>query len=336
VTPKIGFLVIGAQKAGTTALFEYVRRHPQVHMPLEKDIAFFNRDGMYRRGWDWYEETVTRNAPDGTVCGEASTYYMGGTPYGDIIANETKEPRRRSNDEPLEDVVPKRIKKSLPDVKLICVLRDPITRAYSHHRMMALEKAELRSFDEAVTEILGPGAMEQARAVPTRTNNYLVNGEYGRILAGYMRVFPREQLMAITSDQLSTSTGETVGAFFEFIGVDPDFVPDNIDTKYRLAAEKERIKGFSLDRLQMALARNRVAKALWHALPRGLRNWIDRGFRVASYRVVMWNAKRGVSGEEMSPEVRQMLIDHFRPDGEALESLLGQRIPWLADWDRTS
>jgi hypothetical protein len=335
---NIEFLIIGAQKAGTTALFEYVRRHPNVHMPVEKDIAFFNRDGNFRRGWDWYQSVVLRNAPADAVCGEASTYYMSGTPFGEILKNEQNGvPPVAKEDEPLEDVVPSRIKEFLPDVRLIAVMRDPVARAYSHHRMMALEKAETRSFDDAITELMEPSRLERARIAPTRTNNYIVNGEYGRVLAGFLRIFPRDQLLTITSDHLSDKPAEAVAEFFEFIGVSPNFVPDNIGMKYRLAAEEERIKGLSLDRLQMNLAKSRSAKAVWHALPDGLRERIDRGFRVGSYRTVMWNAKRGVvAGDDISPEVRRRLEVHFRSDGEALEDLLGKNIPWLKSWDRNS
>ena len=332
---SIRFLIIGAQKGGTTSLFEYVRRHPQVHMPAEKDIAFFNRPSEFRRGWDWYSTTVLRDAPPDAVCGEASTYYMSGTPFGDLIHNEQHDPAVSWNgDEPLEEVVPRRIKQFLPDVKLICVLRDPVARAYSHHRMMMLERAESRSFDEAIDQLLMPEAIEHARIAPTRTNNYVVNGEYSRVLAGFLRTFPREQLMAIFSDDLAERPAETLARLFAFIGVADDFVPDNLDTRYRTAAEEERIAGLNLYMWQEHVARVRAARALWHALPDRLRSSIDRRYRVMSYRVAMWNARRGVVGDDMSRSIRERLQAHFRPDGEALGRMLGQSVPWLAGWSR--
>jgi hypothetical protein len=330
---SIRFLIIGAQKGGTTSLFEYLRRHPEIHMPVEKDIAFFNRPNEFRRGGEWYLTTVLRDAPPDAVCGEASTYYMSGTPYGDLIQNEQRDPAESlDGGEPLEEVVPKRIKQFLPDVKLICVLRDPVARAYSHHRMMVLERAESRSFDEAIDQLLTPRAIEQARIAPTRTNNYVVNGEYGRVLGGFLRTFPRAQLMAIFSDDLAERPAQTLATLFEFIGVEPDFLPDNVNTRYRLAAEKERIPGLSLYALQANLARVRPARALWHRLPDRARIGADRTFRVMSYRVQMWNAQRGVSKEDISPSVRKRLIAHFRPDGEELSGSLDQQIPWLAAW----
>jgi hypothetical protein len=276
---------------------------------------------------------VVRGAPHNAVCGEASTYYMNGTPFGNSVANERRGGAPSlPGSEPLEEVIPRRIRKFLPNVKLVCVLLDPVARAYSHYRMMVLQQAESRSFDEAAAQNLEPEVMKQARIAPIRTNNYIVNGEYARVLGGFLHVFPRDQLMAIFSDQLIERPAETLSALYEFIGVAPDFVPDNLGTRYRAAAERERIAGFSLDRLQMNLARVSSARALWHALPNGVRDRVDRGFSVAKYRVEMWNAQRGIVGENMSLTVRQKLIEHYCPDSEALGEMLGQDIPWLATW----
>ena len=335
MTANIGFLIIGAQKGGTTSLAEYVRRHPQVHMPPEMAVAFFNTNHTFQRGWDWYRSTVVRGAPRNAVCGEVSPFYMNGTPFGNFIANEEGgPPPSLPGSEPLVEEIPRRIREFLPNVKLVCVLRDPVARAYSHYRMMVLERAESRSFDEAVAQIMEPEIMEQARIAPTRTNNYIVNGEYARVLAGFLRVFPRDQLMAISSDQLAERPAETLAALYEFIGVAPDFVPDNLGTRYRAAAERERINRFSLKDLQRNLARVRSARALWHALPNDVRDRVDRSFNVASYRFGLWNARRDVVGADIPPAVRQNLMAHYWPDSEALGEMLGQDIPWLATWNR--
>lgn len=316
---EIGFLIIGAQKGGTTSLFEYMRHHPRIHMPPEKELVFFNRDHAFRRGWDWYLTKVTRGAPSDAVCGEASTYYMSGCP-GDVHDNEPREPRASLPDtESLEEIIPRRIKQFLPDVKLICVLRDPVARAYSAYRMMVLERAESRSFDEAIEQLLVPTALDHARAVPTLTNGYVVMGEYCRVLAGFLRVFPREQLMVIFTDELAGRPAETLAAVFGFVGVEADFVPDNLGSRYREAAVKERIPGLHLFRWQAELSRVRLARVLWHALPEYVRRGLDR----ASYNARMWNARRGEAGDDMPLAVRERLRDHFRPDGEALEGLLG-------------
>jgi hypothetical protein len=330
----IGFLIIGAQKAGTSSLFEYLRRHPQVHIPPEKETFFFSEDRKFRRGWDWYSETMLRNSPAEAVCGEASTAYMSGTPVSGAF--DRAQDSLPAHSEPSEthtaraDVVPRRIKHFLPDVKLICVLRDPVARAFSHYQMTVMERAESRSFDEAIRDLLAPGALDEARVAPTRTNAYVVNGEYGRVLAGYLRTFPRTQLLVIFSDELAAEPAATLARAFEFIGVAPDFVPDNLHTRYRAAATKQRIPGLDLHTWRLAAARVRPARALWRALPYRIRDVLDRAFYVIGYRVGLWNARRGTGavGKEMSPDARRALIAHYRPDSEALSQLIGSEAPW--------
>ncbi len=331
---KVGFLIIGAQKGGTTSLFEYMRRHPEIHMPPEKEIEFFNRDHVFRRGSDWYLSRVTRGAPPSAVCGEASTYYMSGRP-GDVLGDggEEESPGRSSDLSSagsLEEVIPRRIMQLLPEAKLICVLRDPVERACSAHRMMTLAHTEPRSFNVAIDRLLVPEVLDEARALPTMTNGYVVMGEYARILAGFVRVFPPEQLKVIFTNELSDRPAEVLASVFDFIGVRDDFVPDNLDSRYREGAVEERIPGLHLVRWQADLARKRSVRRLWHALPKRVRWSIDR----ASYHAAMWNAKRGetVDGNDMSESVRERLRTHFRADGEALEGLLGRRAPWLSVW----
>lgn len=330
---KIGFLIIGAQKGGTTSLFEYMRRHPQIHMPPEKEIEFFNRDHVFGRGWDWYLSRVTRGAPPSVVCGEASTYYMSGRP-GDVLGDGGEASLGRSGElgsvGSLEEVIPRRIMQLLPEVKLMCVLRDPVERACSAHRMMTLAHTESRSFDVVIDRLLVPDVLDEARAVPTMTNGYVVMGEYARILAGFLRVFPPQQLKVIFTNELADRPAEVLASVFDFVGVRDDFVPDNLDSRYREGAVEERIPGLHLVRWQADLARKSSVRRLWHALPKRVRWSIDR----ASYHAVMWNAKRGgaVDDNDMSQSVRERLRSHFRPDGEALEELIGRRVPWLSAW----
>jgi hypothetical protein len=328
----IGFLIIGAQKAGTSSLFEYLRRHPQVHIPPEKETFFFSEDRRFRRGWDWYLATMLRDAPPNAVCGEASTTYMSGTPFEDVDSERSNPAPRdaTATGAAREDVVPQRIRTLLPDVKLICVLRDPVSRAFSQYRMTVMERAESRSFDEALSDLLTPQALAEARVTPTRTNTYVVNGEYARALAGYARTFPREQLLAIFSDELAAEPVTTLARLFEFIGVASDFVPDNVQTRYRTAATRQRIPGLDLHTWRVAAARIQPARALWRALPYPIRDLLDRIFYVVGYRVGLWNAKRGNAATEegMSPDARRALIAHYRPDTKALRELIGREVPW--------
>jgi hypothetical protein len=306
-------------------------------MPAQKEITLFSTERNYRRGADWYKATVLQGAPGGAVCGEASVAYMDGTPFGDIYDNERDgaaavASAATSTNGPLEDVVPQRIKELLPDVKLICVLRDPVARAYSHYQMAVLDQVETRPFDIAVDQLLEPEALRQARIAPTMTNRYVVNGEYGRVLAGFLRVFPRDRLLPIFSDDLAARPTEVLAQVFDFIGVAGDFVPDNLNARYRTAAVARRIPGLDLYAWQRRVTPLRPARALWHALPERARAHLDRIVGIASFRIEIWNARRGGAVDGVSPLAEQRLITHFRRDSQELAHMLGQEISWLSTW----
>jgi hypothetical protein len=335
---SIKFLIIGAQKSGTTSLFEYLRRHPQIHMPQQKEMAFFSTERNYRRGTERYVKAILLGAQPGAACGEASVAYMDGTPFGDLSKGEyadlSSAPLHNGT---LEEIVPNRIKELLPDVRLICVLRDPVQRSYSHYRMAVLDKAESRTFDDAVAQLLEPSALMTARVTPMINNSYIVNGEYFRVLNGFLRVFAREQLKVIFSDELAERPAEVISDAYRFIGVSDDFVPDNLSTRYRTGATERRIDGLDLYALQGRLTHAASVRAMWRALPGSIRDKIDRAFGVAGFRVELWNARRERdSGDEgMAPNARSQLVAHFRQDSEALEKALGTRIPWLTTWTRS-
>lgn len=328
---SIGFIVIGAQKAGTTSLFEYVRQHPNVYMPPQKEIAFFSSDVNYARGWDWYSSVTLANAPPGAVCGEASVGYMSGTPDRRPAANG-RIASPGSHRGAREDVIPQRIREHAPNARLICVLRDPIERCLSHYRMTVLAGAEQRPFEAAIFDMLREDALEQARSSITGDNGYVVRGEYFRILSGYWRTFPSEQLMSVFSSDLQSRPADVVSQIFAFIGVDPGFRPDEIGRRYREAAVARRIPGLNLYAWQKRLSRTGTPRVLWHTLPPRARAAISARYDRASFGVEMWNARRGEVDEDMPVHVRDRLVAHFRADTEALARALGVAVPWLADW----
>lgn len=331
----VGFIIIGAQKCGTTSLFEYLRQHPDVYMPPQKEIGFFSADGSYGRGVDWYRSSIAlEDAPRGATCGEASVAYMGGVPDQRATSNGSVAPvPPPSRNGVREDIIPRRIKEHLPDVKLICVLRDPADRCLSHYRMAVLAGGEHRSFERAISEMLRPDALEQARRSITGNNGYIVRGEYFRILSGFWRTFSPEQLMVIFSSELDSRPADVLKRSFDFIGINPDFTPSNLGVRYRQAAVARRVPGLDLYAWQDRMSRAQPTRALWHALPPRARSRLDRWYERASFRVDVWNARRGDFDNVMPRHVHETLISHFRADGEALARTLGVEVPWLARWD---
>ena len=106
-------IVIGAAKCGTTSLHEYLDLHPEVAMSREKELDFFVEEKHWGRGVEWYAAQFE----DAPVRGESSPSY-------------TAYPRYRG--------VPERIRRVVPDAKLVYLVRDPVERIVSHfvHRQV--------------------------------------------------------------------------------------------------------------------------------------------------------------------------------------------------------
>lgn len=195
------FLVIGAMKAGTTSLHRYLRAHPQVFMPEEKELDFFVAERHWGRGRGWYEAQFTE-AAGAVAVGEASpTYSM----------------------HPEFSGVPDRVAELLPEVRLVYCVRHPIERMRSHY-LHELEKGRERA------------PIDRALAADPR---YLNTSRYAMQLEQYLARFPAKQLLITTAEQLRRDRTATVRRVLRFLGVDPDW-PDSglLDAEFHRTSGK--------------------------------------------------------------------------------------------------
>jgi hypothetical protein len=199
--PLPDFLILGAQKAGTTALYAYLRWHPQVTGPSFKEVSFFDRH--YARGERWYRAhmPVRRNG----VVGEASPSYL------------------------FHPLAPERVARMLPDARLIVLLRNPADRAFSHYQHEVALGREQLTFDEALAREgeRMHGELNRMLADPTYFSyawwnyTYAARGRYAEQLERWFAVFPREQVLVLLTDELAADTAGTYRRTLEFLGVDP-------------------------------------------------------------------------------------------------------------------
>lgn len=336
---RLDFIVIGAQKSGTTSLFQHLMQHPEISLPLGKERPFFSHDTVYARGWSAYMKSLTRNndafADPTRVCGTVTPQYMVGGLY-------------ESNGEEAEShgvrTVPSRINEALPGVRLIAILRDPVERALSHHRMLVMRGLERRSFDEAIGKLLRPHALEKTRARPRERTGYITWGEYGRILTGYFDVFPREQILVVFTEELERAPAQLLSRIQEFIGVRPDFEPDNLGRRYQAGVIES---GFSWSSpsswmspssplspqgVGRALSRNSVARALWHVIPEDHQGRWWRPYQRIARRAALRNRRsppNEVSANtKPSPATLARLHEHYAQDADQLAAL-GVNPSWL-------
>jgi hypothetical protein len=317
--PAFDFIVIGAQKSGTTALHEYIRRHPEVSVPAGKEAPFYSHDSIWGAGWEAYAEKAFAFAPEANRWGVATPHYMLGSLYERVNGSVDGRP---------EWVVPSRIKQHAPAAKLVAILRDPVERAYSHHRMQVLRGTERASFEEAVRKLLRPESLERSRRFPSEETSYVSTGEYGRILAPYFELFGPGQVLVCFSRDLDREPESLMRQIWSFLGIDQEFVPGNLGQRYRVGGERKRAGWLDMDRLQNALAGSRPVRGAWRTLPAGARRRIDSAWNELNYRLELWNRKSGQSGQGPSAEIEARLRAHFASDRERLVSLIGQEPPW--------
>lgn len=323
----LDFIVIGVQKAGTTSLFEYIKRHPEIYVPPGKEVPYFSDEPRRACGWDDYLRKNFAFADPGCKWGTVTTHYMFGAIYEAV-------------DRPAvfgagydERTVPRRIYESLPDVRLVAILRDPVERARSHHRMALMNGLDQRSFDEAIEELLLPESLERDRRCPSEATGYVVWGEYGRLLAGYLDVFPREQILILFTDELERTPERLLYRLHEFVGVTPHIMPDNLGTRYREGSAARRFFGLDPYAVQEVISRNRVTRALWHTLPEASRRWCDREFAHIAYWTDLWNRRKGTNYDDPETATVVRLREHFEQDSDRLVELIGEVPTWQGSAD---
>ncbi|MGH2864280.1 MAG: sulfotransferase domain-containing protein [Solirubrobacteraceae bacterium] len=325
---KLDFIVIGAQKAGTSSLYEHLRQHPEIWLPAAKEAPFFSHDSVFKRGFDTYLKAVGFSGQE-RRWGTVTPQYM----VGGVYERGKGKAAAAAYD---ERTVPLRIHECLPDVRLVAILRDPVERARSHHQMMVMNRFEERSFDEAVEQLLRPESLADSRKNPDPTTGYVTWGEYGRILAGYFSVFPAEQLLVLFTTELEQAPEELLARVHGFLGVSADFVPDNLGVKYRPGGSERRFAWLSPYRrlspqgVKRSLKHRGAARAAWRLLPGRSRMRLRYGFDHFGYKVELWNRREGQAVAPPSPAAVARLREHYEQDAGELATLLRASLPWRA------
>jgi hypothetical protein len=328
---ELDFIVVGVQKAGTTSLFEYLRQHPEISLPAGKEVPYFSHDALYALGWATYMRKLAIADPT-HKWGTVTPHYL----VGGVYQSTKKAELANSYD---ERTVPRRIRDQLPNVRLIAILRDPVERARSHHRMMAMEHLDSRSFDDAVDELLRPEALEHSRRHPRERTGYVAWGEYGRTLGGYFDVFAREQILVVFADELEQAPAELLRRIHAFIGVKSDFEPENLGVRYRVGASERRFDWLgpyaplSPHGLKRALTGNSTARSIWHLIPESAKRRVRHPYERFALRFALWNRRPEEQGKTaqaaaVSATTLARLREHYAEDTERLAVLLGRSPTW--------
>jgi hypothetical protein len=256
------FLIIGAQKSGTTTLLDALGHHPGVFAPPD-ELHFFSH--RWDRGLPWYEAQFSPTQADDRVIGEKSPSYLS------------------------HPDAPGRIAGTLPAARLVVLLRDPVQRAYSHYwHNRRLDKEPL-SFADAV-------AAEDGRVTDPHTAalyGYVGSGLYVEQLRRYVPHFAPHQLLVELFDDLRIDPGSVLGRVCEFIEVDDPTTPltaagvSNAYVEYR--SHRVRRATRALPRpLRAAVFRLNTRRATYEPMAPAIRAQLAERFSEPDAELAQW------------------------------------------------
>lgn len=298
---KPNLFLIGAAKCGTTSLYYYLKQHPDIFFPEHKEPHFFSTDLQWRyRGTEYrnLDEYLTIFEPATTEkwVGEASVWHL----YSKNAA--------------------KGIFDFNPNAKLLCILRNPVDMMHSMYRFGIKRGHEnAPSFREAIE--LEPKRTEWSQAPKTLFlldaiwYNRIAN--FGEQLERYIKIFPRENIKFLLTEELHKDTESVVAGILNFLGVDffdnIDYSPMNVTATNREVSRLEYLKRFSPQ------AANQVGKFIPAAIKQGLRSSLGNSRR-----------PEPVDAKVMPLDLRKKLLVRHRASIEKTSELIGRDLShWL-------
>jgi len=194
------FIIVGAQKSGTTSLWNYLVAHPNVKKALVKEVHFF--EDNYDRGRNFYLGFFPSKCGENQITGEASPYYL------------------------FHPAVPQRMANMLPDAKIVVVLRNPIERAYSHYNHSRRLSREPSSFEDVVgreVDLINAGQSPvfdtQISDPVSHRRSYVSRGIYAPQLLRWTEFYSSERTLVIKSEDLFADPDTYAGRVVEFLGL---------------------------------------------------------------------------------------------------------------------
>jgi len=294
------FLIIGAAKSGTTALYEYLKQHPQIYMSPVKEPKFFGLDGERLNFKGPGDEKANR-----TIVTDIRAYKA----LFDDVSNEKAIGEASPWYIYLENA-PRQIQAYIPKVKLIAILRNPVDRAYSNFLQQANNREPFTDFSQALQE-------ENKRI----RNNWRPHWHYKQLgfyhvqLSRYFKVFDRSQIKVYLYRDFCNNSVGVLRDIFQFLDVDDSFIP-NVSKRYNVTSvSKERPVSKLLNQPSRAIS------TLQLLLPQEL-----------GQSLITTTPKENLVKSQLSPEIRRQLIEDYRDDILKLQLLIEQDIShWLSD-----
>lgn len=291
------FIIIGAAKSGTTALYEYFRQHPQVFMSPLKETNFFAFDGKRPDFGGPRGEMLNRNI----VCKyeDFKALFDGVT---DEIAIGEASPRYM-----LHRGTADRIKKRIPHARLIAILRNPVEQAFSSFSMTKRDGFE-------PCETLAEAIADEPRRIRERWafGIYVQRGYCAQQLLEYYQVFNDNQIRVYLYDDFAENPLRVLQDMFRFIGADDSFVPD-MSKRHNISGEIKNPV------LRVLWTKTHPIRSILPTMPKTLRQRVSRFF-----------TSRELVRLQLPEETRRQLFELYRADILRLQDLINRDLSlWL-------
>jgi len=306
----LDFLIIGAQKCATTTLFEHLKAHPDIAMPVEKEVPFFTGQDCSQSAWDAFAEQQFEGG-DEKLWGKATPQYM------------------------CDPEAAARIHALMPGTKLIAILRDPVARTWSHYQMGRRRDTEHRDFEQAVQELLAPEQLDRGRTLPVpqhtegfepESDFYVSWSEYGRVLSTYADLFGKDQLLVLYTEELESDPEGTLDRILSFIGLAPGFRPATLGQVIHKGGGTNKVP----HGLRVWLRERQFIYKLWNLIPPDQQGALR-------FRYEQWNVRKNGAGADTIPaSARSALTQHFAEDLSQLAKLSIDAPPWAGNYRQNS
>ncbi len=280
--------IVGAQKSGTTTLYDWLAQHPQIYAhPFAKDYPYFSDPRARENGTSLFCSFVEK-APENciTLGGDANAMYAHDGAQGMHLL--------------------------MPEARLVAILRNPVERAYSAYTYAVERLMEDRTFEQAIQDELRGRNYEPRDALQ---RDYIGHGCYAAQLDALFLCYPPDRVKIIILEELKDTPNKVLKDLFSWIGVADDFLPD-------LSVQNETKGGYKYrwmptlihGRLEFGKLRRPLKTLIPYALRRSTRYAIESFGRVHREK------------PEFSVETKNTLKEYYLKEIEAIEKILGRKI----------
>lgn len=287
------FLIVGAMRSGTTSLHQYLIQHKSIFMPKEvKEPAYFSKfpgSSPYDIRKPTKEEYLAlfQNVTDEKAIGEASVVYL------------------RDPDSP------QLIHDTLPDVKIIMILRDPVEQAFSHYLRFFRNNSNF-SFSKAIRK----DYENLKTSSKTKTNydslgNPLMYGLYGTQLKRYLEFFDMKQIKIFIYEEFFISLEKSLNDLIKFLDIDESFTSLNLQKYNEHYIPRKNL---------ISLMKNPIIKSLGTSL-------LPENTRINLYKKLR---SKGTQKPQFNSDDKNFLKDVYSSEVSELEQLLTRKLPWYS------